>query len=245
MEHSRLLDALSEQSSALLDAARSAGPGAAVPGCPDWVTEDLVWHVAGLHDFWTSIVGERAQSRDGYQAPDRPDGWPATIDFASGRAAALHSALAGADPAQAVWTWSDDHSAGWVTRRMAHETAVHRIDAEAAAGRTVRLDPELAADGVDEFLMFLLVRQRDSATPLGGTVHLHCTDTEGEWTVAQDAAGTYTITREHAKGDVAVRGDAHDLLMLLWRRTGLDVVTLFGDPELAARFVQPPGHGDD
>ena len=39
-----------------------------------------------------------------------------------------------ADPRQPNWTWSSDHTAGFVIRRMAQETAVHRWDADDAAG---------------------------------------------------------------------------------------------------------------
>lgn len=39
----------------------------------------------------------------------------------------------------------------WI-RRMAHETAVHRVDAAQAVGERWRVDPELAADGVAEAL---------------------------------------------------------------------------------------------
>ena len=39
---------------------------------------------------------------------------------------------------------------------MAQETAVHRLDAERAAGREHAIDAELAADGVDEFLFEFL-----------------------------------------------------------------------------------------
>ena len=33
-----------------------------------------------------------------------------------------------------------------------------------------------------------------------------------------DGAGGYDVTREHAKGDAAMRGAAADLLLVLWRR---------------------------
>ncbi len=120
---------------------------------------------------------------------------------------------------------------------MAQETAVHRVDAERAAGRDHRVDPEFAADGIDEFLTHFLRWIAEDAAPAGGSVHLHCADTAGEWTVTTDDDGRYTLTREHSKGDAALRGDAHDLLMVLWRRAPLDSVDVFGDRDVAERFV--------
>ena len=43
------------------------------------------------------------------------------------------------------------------------------------------------------------------------------------------------ITREHAKGDVAVRGGASDLLLFLWHRIPADRLEVFGDPALLDR----------
>jgi hypothetical protein len=75
------------------------------------------------------------------------------------------------------------------------------------------------------------------AAPLGGSVHLHCTDVDGEWLLTADADGTDVVTREHAKGDAAMRGPAHDLLLVLWRRQSLDTIDVIGDRAVAERLV--------
>ena len=63
-----------------------------------------------------------------------------------------------------------------------------------------------------------LPRLADNFDAVGdGTLHLHCTDVEGEWLVAR-RDGEVTVTREHAKGDVAARGSASDLFLFLWGR---------------------------
>ena len=64
-----------------------------------------------------------------------------------------------------------------------------------------------------------------------GTVHLHCTDVDGEWLVAR-RDGEVTVTAEHAKGDVAARGSASDLLLFLWGRVPADALEVFGDADL-------------
>jgi hypothetical protein len=118
---------------------------------------------------------------------------------------------------------------------MAQETAVHLWDAEVAAGRPASIEAALASDGIDEFLTHM-VRWAVDGGGLGGSVHLHCTDVAGEWMVRPDASGLVT-TREHAKGDAALRGSAESLLLALWRRQGIDSVEVIGDADLAARFL--------
>lgn len=247
MDRDDWLAALHDESTALLAAARRADPTAPVPGCPDWTAADLVWHIGEVHDFWGWIVRERALEPDSYVDPQRPgaelpvdEAFAAVATFASERAAELYRVLVDTDPVTPVWSWSPQHDVGWVTRRMAHETAMHRIDAEHAAGGEHRLAPGLAADGIDEFLEFFFPVAAPGPPPLTGSVHLHCTDAAGEWTVRPDDDGGLTVARDHAKADAALRGAANDLLMVLWRRASLDTVTVFGDIELATAFVNRP-----
>jgi uncharacterized protein (TIGR03083 family) len=249
MDRDAFLDVLQHESTALLATARAADPTAPVPGCPDWTTTDLVWHIGEVHDFWGYIVRERSTAPDDYADPARPGNGASTAEafesvhtFASERAAELHRVLSEADPSTPVWTWTPQKDIAFVLRRMAHETAVHRVDAEHAAGRDHRLDTDLAVDGVDEFLAYFLPIARVESAPLGGSVHLHCTDQgvaagDGEWTIRTGDDGAYVVTRDHTKADTALRGDAHDLLMALWRRAPLDAIAVFGDRELAEAFI--------
>jgi predicted lipid carrier protein YhbT len=71
---------------------------------------------------------------------------------------------------------------------------------------------------------------------VGGSVHLHCTDVAGEWTVRPVADG-FETAREHAKGDAAMRGTASDLLLALWRRIPVSALDVVGDGAVAERFV--------
>ena len=68
---------------------------------------------------------------------------------------------------------------------------------------------------------------------LTGSFHLHCTDTDGEW-LAVFTDGALVTTREHAKGDLAVRGPASPLLLWAYNRVPADTDGLesFGDPAL-------------
>ena len=96
---------------------------------------------------------------------------------------------------------------------------------------------DLAADGIDEWLG--LLRYRPNATPptgSGETLHVHCTDRDGEWLIRLTEAAP-EIERAHAKGDVAVRGEASDLLLVLLRRLDPDRVEIFGDRGVLDGFL--------
>ena len=57
-------------------------------------------------------------------------------------------------------------------------------------------------------------RDRCRCAGPGETIHLHATDTDGEWLIRLTPDGIET-SREHAKGDVAARGPASDLFLFL------------------------------
>jgi uncharacterized protein (TIGR03083 family) len=236
MEHADYIAALRRDGEGFVRAAREADLATTVPSCPDWTVADLVWHVAEVHDFWCAVARERMSDPDGYQQPPRP-GDDGLVDLAAANARALADVLEAADPATPVWTWADRKDIGFISRRMAQETAVHRVDAELAIGRPEPIEAELASDGIDEFLEHFTDSIVQGSTPVDGTVHLHCTDVAGEWLVRCAADGGLTFSREHAKGDAAVRGPASGLLNVLWRRQPLSTVEVIGDAGIAAAFV--------
>ncbi len=113
-------------------------------------------------------------------------------------------------------------------RRQAHETAVHRWDAERAIGLDPVIDTELASDGIDEYFEAIVPRLivREAISVPASSFHVHCTDVDGEWLVWSEA-GEYRMIRAHQKGDAALRGPAAAILLRLWGR-GPD-----GDVELS------------
>lgn len=223
LEPNDYLDVL-EQEGEDLAAAAADGLEERVAACPGWTVADLVWHVGEVHTFWRQVVENRWRDPDDYVEPERP----AWADLVSWFRAGLHdlvATLATTDPETRVWTWSSRRDAAWVIRRMAHETAVHRWDAEAATVTARSIDAALASDGVDEFLEFFLPNARPAAPRVGGSVHLEASDVRGEWLV-RSQPHALSVTREHAPADAVVRAPASDLLLLLWRRRsypGLDV----------------------
>ena len=172
---------------------------APVPGCPEWTAADLWWHLTEVHDFWLYVVAEQSTAPDGYVDPVRPADGELAATYLAGLEE-LVDALAATDGDVAVWTWTTDHTAGWVLRRMAHETAAHLGDAQQTAGTAPSIDAALASDGIDEFLQWFAPNVPDGTAPLGGSVHLHCTDVAGEWFVVDGAEGGLTVTRRARQG---------------------------------------------
>jgi len=240
METQQYLDQLTRNSERLADAAAAAGTEAPVPTCPGWTVTDLLQHVVRGDDWARTIVEKGKQGNTDRVLPADSDpsitGDALVQAFRDG-ARALVASLASVDPATPVWTFSSaDRTAAFWQRRRSQETAVHRYDAESAAGAPTPVDAGLAVDGVDEFLMVFLPRLTDNFGDLGdATIHVHCTDADGEWLVTR-RDGEVVVTREHAKGDVAVRGAASDLLLFLWGRVGADQLEVFGDADALARF---------
>lgn len=214
---------------------------APVPSCPGWDLAALVGHLGGVHRWAMNALseGKRPERRPGREGPDgaRLSAWlvqgaedlAAVIDRTPPTAASWNPF--GAEPVAAFWP-----------RRQAHETMVHRIDAELAVGSPTPVPADLASDGIDE-LFEVLVPARlaapDAPVPLG-SLHVHCTDVPGEWLVRLTDDGM-EMRREHAKGDAALRGPAAALLLHLWgRRHGLpdDVgtVEVIGEPAVAAAW---------
>jgi len=235
MEPGQYLDAIRSNATALVDAATAAGLGASVPSCPDWTVADLLAHVGRVHR-WAAGNSVRSPD-DGFWAgdeiqipePDARAGWVRDgvepLMFALDRSAD--------EPA---WTFVPPPTLGFWQRRQAQETTMHRIDAQLAAGTVDPIDPALAADGIDE-LLWLLPRRPwvGPITGNGETVHLHCTDIEGEWVIAFAPDGLQ-VERVHAKGDLAVRGSASDLLLWCSGRAGVESLDVFGDAALLATF---------
>ena len=226
-----------EREGGALGDAAALDPGAAVPAAPGWDTTELLRHVGLIHTRSSVILRtgtmERPTRSNGMLPEPPTDG---VLDWYRAALAGLVTDLRAVDdPDRPVYAFAPGHRrAGFWPSRMAHETTVHRVDAEQAVGRAVApVPPALAVDGIDElFSVFVAVLAHGRSPGDGRTVHLHATDAEGEWLIRFDP-GAVTVEPGHAKGDAAVRGPAGDLLLWLWGRVPLDDLQVFGDPAAA------------
>jgi uncharacterized protein (TIGR03083 family) len=219
---------------------------APIAACPGWDLRGLTAHLGMVHR-WARHAAANA-------AP--PESFDAFAPGADLDAEALASWLeAGADELVATLRTIDLDGPTWHPfpvprlgrvwpRRQAHETSIHRWDAEIAAGlEPTPIDPELASDGIDEYFEVAIPRvvKREGITLPAGSIHLHCTDTHGEWLVT--AEPEYTVVRAHQKGDAALRGPAQALLLRLWSRDSPDADQLspVGDEEVLAGWMALTG----
>jgi uncharacterized protein (TIGR03083 family) len=229
------LQALRDEGTALVAAAR-LGLDPPVPACPGWAVADLVLHTGMVHRHKLEIVrGRLAEPPDPWPPPAPPRG--ELLGWYEQGLEELLTVLEVADPETRVWTfYRPDQTAGFWRRRMAQETAVHRVDAESAHGGPRPVPAALAADGVSELLEVFLAPNAEGE-PVGGrgeSLHLHATDTEGEWRLRLLPAGV-EVGRGHARADATASGGASDLLLFLWGRAPADPLERSGDPALLPR----------
>lgn len=222
-----------------------ADPAAPVPTCPEWTVAKLVKHTGIVHRWVTHIVSTRSSERVDQRDLEvgLPDSEALYADWLAAGAEPLLATLRAAGPDTAVWAWGAEHRSGWWSRRMLHETTVHRADADVAVGAEPFIDPVVAADGIEEFLTNLPSARRPAARlaslPAGESLHLHATDSDGEWLI-QFTDGTVTWSRGHAKASAAVRGPTALLLLFTYGRLpGSDPrLTVFGDSSLLDAWQQ-------
>lgn len=241
---------------ALIDAAagRLALP---VPSCPGWIMAALVAHVGGAYAYVTrAITGGGSPVVDDLEVPadvrawlqDRAGSGPAPdslLDWLRSVGSELEKVFASTDPARPAWTWWEpDQTAGFWLRRMTHETAIHRWDAQAASGRPEPIEADMARDAVDEMLDVYLprwCRPKSSVAGHGETYRLERTDGEAAWTMRFDGQGM-EVDHVALSADVILRAPASDLILFLWQRILGDRLEVEGDVTLLGRYFDfvPP-----
>ena len=196
---------------------------APIAACAGWDVARLAEHLGQIHRWARFCVTHGRPPSDqeaaGLESFDRSNAAAWLRNGASELASALRELV----PDGPTWHPFPVSRVGRVwPRRQAHETAIHRWDAERAIGLESTLDAELSSDGIDEYFEVavprLVVRERIQLP--SGSLHVHCTDVDGEWLVSTDDSGAYQLVRVHQKGDAALRGPAEAILLRLWGREG-------------------------
>ncbi|MFF3733856.1 maleylpyruvate isomerase family mycothiol-dependent enzyme [Streptomyces sp. NPDC002476] len=236
MDITRHVKSLADEGQLLVTAAHEAGTSAPVPTCPDWRIRDLIRHTGMVHRWATGFVVEGHPSYHPNGGEPDLDGPPLLDWFREGHAL-LVDALKAAPAGLECWTFMPAPSprAFWA-RRQAHETTIHRVDAESArGGRLSTVTAEHAMDGIDELLHGFHSRGRSkvrSATPC--SLRLHATDTDAAWTVRLSSEPPRTVrdeeTAEPVPVDCQLSGTAEELYLTLWNRLPLTTLTVAGDP---------------
>lgn len=234
-------------------ATSQAGLSAPVPSCPDWRLLDLIHHV-GLTYLWVRSHVSRGVTSKPEIDPrelvgELPTGTPA-IQWWADECQQLITLLDMIDPELPAWNWAPaSKQAVFWHRRMAHETAIHRWDAQMAVGAVEPIETKLAVDGVTEVLdTWLPAGRRKGPVDRTGVVRLVATagaeggpraaDTEQEWFVRLRGEGVALLDTDtwldhddpHTR--VLARGTASDLVLSLMGRVPFDVLEITGDASL-------------
>jgi uncharacterized protein (TIGR03083 family) len=244
VNHLEYCDALATEVERFASTVDSADLSAPVTTCPPWDLAGLIKHLGMLYRWAGRMAAEGMTSRLSFRDLDLrfPDDPRAIVGWFRSRGDEVLTDLRAISPDQPTWTWGADQHARFWPRRLLHETLIHGADADLALGREPTIDTRLAVDGADEFLENLPYA---TFSPVikdlkgdGETLHFHCTDADGEWLIELHPAG-FTWQHGHAKGDVAVRGAASDLMLLLYgrRKPQGESFQVFGDEALLDRWL--------
>jgi uncharacterized protein (TIGR03083 family) len=234
-----------------------AGVDPAVPvlTCPGWSAADLVWHLTEVQWFWGSIAEGRITEGGAVEAadddqPPRPGDYQDLLELCGSAQQRLVAAVADGPDDTPLWSWAAEQTVRFARRRQAHEALIHRVDAELTAGVPVRsLEPELAADGIDEMLGIMwaeLPAWASFSATEDGVVAVATSDTGDEWLfelgrmtgTSTNTGKTYDepsialLEQGSPDPDAQVRGSASDLDRWLWNRTNTGIERSGSQPAL-------------
>jgi uncharacterized protein (TIGR03083 family) len=233
MEVPALINRVESEGNLLLAAAVRAGWDAAVPRT-EWNVRELVTHTGGIHRWAADIVttcSDHAETAAGAAVGSGPDDDELAEWFENGLIALVATLRAAPSDLECFAFLPADSPLHFWSRRQAHETAIHRVDAEGAAGGDITLfEPAFAQDGMAEILCGFGARKR-YAVSRDATLGLDAADGPS-WLVTFGAEQIEAAESEDLVGtDVTVRGVSSDLYRWLWNRPSDAVVD--GDESVA------------
>jgi uncharacterized protein (TIGR03083 family) len=242
MEISEHITALGQEARLLAEAAELSGLEADIPTCPEWDMQDLVRHLSEIHLWAAALIAQRTTklwpddiSEHIASWPDLAVFWPNDDDLLNWYLetnANLVRVLEAAplDLDCPTFLPAPSPLAMWA-RRQAHETAVHRFDAQNAGGNALGFDPVFAADGIDEMLMGFAPRRNELPIESDQTMAVHAQDTDDRWHVTMGPGGI-TTSRSDGPADTTLTGDASDLYLVLWNRAADSTISVIGGSEV-------------
>ncbi|MFT7504174.1 MAG: hypothetical protein ACI91Q_002988 [Gammaproteobacteria bacterium] len=237
---SAYLNALRADADLMSAAIRTGDSSALVAACPEWDLSKLLEHTGWVHRWATdAIINGTAPARETDFGPGNDENLAVWIVEG---AAALINAIGATEPDAPTWHPFSLEQQVWVwARRQALETAMHRWDAQTAIGVQAGLDPELSSEGIQEYFELGLPRvlSRAKIDPPAVSLHVHCTDVDGEWLVWGED-GKYRMLPVHDKGDAAIRGTAADIWLLLMGRLDRSELNIVGDASAADAWLDLP-----
>ncbi|MEU8773810.1 maleylpyruvate isomerase family mycothiol-dependent enzyme [Streptomyces sp. NPDC048606] len=246
MKITEYVETLAREGELLAEAAERAGTEAAVSTCPEWRVGDLLRHTGAVHRWATGFVADARV--EPVEFPDPPElvGAELTSWFRDGHAT-LVDTLSRAPRDVACWTFlptAPPSPLAFWARRQAHETTVHRFDAESALGGVFGpVDAAFAEDGVDELLTGFHARPRSRVrTEEPRVLRVRARDTGAVWTVHLSKEPARTVRGDTGEpADCEVSGEAAWLYAALWNRLPLTGPGVTGDAATARLWIETSG----
>jgi uncharacterized protein (TIGR03083 family) len=236
VDYDAYLAELERQGSALAEAAQHAGLDASVPACPGWDVRALLDHVGMIHRWATGHVLAAGQGGQPHLEHAPAEG---VVEWFRDGHAALVRTLHGAAADQPCWAFLQGapRTASFWARRQAHETAIHRVDAESAVGTAASFDKDFALDGIAELVEGFFGRRGGTlvADP-PFTLRVAPTDADTSWSITVRADGREIIRDAAAPADCTVSGTSADLYVQLWNRTPAGPLVIDGDTAVVDRW---------
>lgn len=239
MDTADFLQTLDREGRLLAAAAAAAGTDAKVPACPQWQVRDLLRHIGAVHQWAAAVVADGQPDPRPFGDPPDLDG-DELVDWYRDSHRLLVDTLTAAPADLECWTFHpapNPSALAFWARRQAHETTVHRYDAEAARGGTPSpVAADLAADGVDELLRGFHARSRSRVrTPEPRALRVRVTDpadgADAVWTLRLSDGPPVTVRGACDPADAELAGPADRLYLALWNR--VPVPSVRGDRSLA------------
>lgn len=234
------LAALRREGSAFRSAVTADDLTRPVPSCPAWTVANLIGHLGQTYRWHRAHLLRGATTPPDAEPAEIPAG-PAILPWWEESFDALVTALTSTPADFPAWNWSmQPKTALFWHRRMAQETAIHRWDAQVSVGLPEPVETDLAVDGIDEVLdTHLPAGDRMGPTDQAGVVRLQPTDDDTSWTVRVRGEGlsildTDTLLDDGPHAQAAASGSASDLLLALWGRVPLGVLTIEGNAGLVS-----------
>ncbi|MFD2489571.1 maleylpyruvate isomerase family mycothiol-dependent enzyme [Amycolatopsis jiangsuensis] len=203
-----------------------------MPNCPKWTMADLVTHL-------TEVLSYTIDAITGHHTERRPTEWPDLLGHWDGARLVVRDILRlPADhPVASPFPHGGTITVGDWTRRLAHEFAIHRLDAESAlpTPRRTRFPTGFAEDGIDEYLAFLTPRRAPSPER-DGVVEVRAGD-RGWTVVLRRGQGPQLDESTPGTPDVTLTGPADDVYRALWGRP--HAAGIVGDDTLLDPLAAP------
>lgn len=224
-------------------AAARKGLDAPVPTCPGWTVRDLLVHTGVIYRRKQLVIEQGLTDREtSVEEPDSDE-----IAWFEESAALMLTAFRSRGASDSAWTWHPpDQTVGFWFRRMAHESLVHRVDAELSHGAVSDIDPVIAGDGIDEALEVFIAGYPGWATLDRGDSSIRLKSPGRSWSLRK---GSFSGTTRSGKvltdrpvvllepdapaSDCEISGSAAALDLWLWGRGSASELEITGDRKLA------------